>query len=549
MKRKLIIGLSLVGFIITLCGAFLTWSLREVYIGDKIKDEQQSIMNSYSGVLFLIKDSQTELYKREAGYSNDEHLLDDDILQAAKRLSLIMDRYASISSLAACTHCHSLEKRGDGEKNTLEKTDYHLKELHNIYDRIILYEREIDNVVVLGHTASARSLLKRVAKDGEEIVDHIETVKNKMEKMNNTMEAFQYTLIKRSIYSTVIAIIISIVLCFTIVILMIRSITEPFNALIHGIERVTSGDYDSRVNIVSNDEIGFLAKTFNTMTDSLSKVTMQKDMLLGELKGLNASLEQRVEEATEELKVAHEEVLRSETLSAVGTFAAGVAHELATPIASIMNYFQMVKERIPEQDKLAEDVQIIERELRRCSTILREMLDFARAPEQEKVSTDINAIIRDLLSLIRYQPGYKKTIVVKEALDPGIPLIPAVPGQLRQVLINIILNAMQSMPGGGALNVSTSLSADSARVLVSISDTGHGIPEGEIKKIFQPFYTGKKSGTGLGLSISYGIIIAHGGDMDIRSETGKGTSFFIYLPVSGEVHPDSKTTEHTTSVT
>lgn len=540
MKKKLILGLGLVTVIFIISGAFVIRSLTEVYFGDRLKDEQAKILSRYDRILYHLKDTQAELYGHQAGYNRDNGLLDDDVLQAKELLSLIMQGYTTYSSQKACNYCHSLEKTGARSKE-FGRIHHHKEKLRNIHDRITAYEEKIKRIVASGRGEGTHALVKEVTRDGDEIIGIIYKVRSAMTRMDERLEEFLLALVKRSLNLIVLAIVVSIILSFVIVVLMIRSVTGPVNALVHGIERVSSGDFSSRVSIQTDDEIGFIAKTFNTMTDSLSKLTMQKEALLGELTDLNANLEQRVEEATERLEIAHEKVLRSETLSAVGTFAAGVAHELATPIASVMNYFQMVKERIPEQDKLAEDVQIIERELRRCSTILRGMLDFARAPEQERVPTDINAIIRDLLALVRYQPGYKKTITVKEALDPTMPMIPAVPGQLRQVFINIILNALQSMPEGGGLNVSTSLSADNAKAVVSISDTGHGIPEGEIEKILQPFYTGKKSGTGLGLSISYGIIKAHGGDMDIRSEPGKGTSFFISLPVSGEVLRDSET--------
>ena len=540
MKKKLVLGLGLVTLILITSGAFIIWNLSEVYFGDKLKDEQEKILNSYDRILYHMKDTQADLYAHEAGYNRDRSLLDDDLLQARKLVSLIMQGYMFYSSQKACDYCHSLEKTGGGNK-VFGKFRYHEKKLSDIHDRIAAYDEQIRTVIASERGEAARALVRKVIRDGEEIITLIHEVRSTMVKMDERLEQFHLTLVRRSLYLIVIAIAVSIMLSSVIVILMIRSLTGPVNTLVRGIEKVSSGDFSSRVSVKANDEIGFIAHAFNTMTERLSKVTMQKEMLLEELRDLNASLEQRVEKATEELKIAHEEVLRSETLSAVGTFAAGVAHELATPIASIMNYFQMVKDRIPKQDTLAEDVQIIEKELRRCNTILRGMLDFARAPEQEKVSTDINAIIRDLLALIRYQPAYKKTIVIKKTLDPGVPLITAVPGQLRQVFINIILNALQSMPEGGGLDVSTSLSADSAKAVVSISDTGHGIPADEIKKIFQPFYTGKKSGTGLGLSISYGIIKAHGGDMDIKSEPGKGTSFFICLPVSGNIHRSSET--------
>ena len=131
--------------------------------------------------------------------------------------------------------------------------------------------------------------------------------------------------------------------------------------------------------------------------------------------------------ATEELKLTHDKLLRNETLSVVGTFASGVAHELATPISSVMSYFQILKKRMPDKGPLAEDLGIIEGELQRCRTILRGMLDFARAPEREKVLADVNAIIRDLLMLFRYQKECRN-VAIREELDPDVPRIMAIPG-------------------------------------------------------------------------------------------------------------------------
>jgi len=267
------------------------------------------------------------------------------------------------------------------------------------------------------------------------------------------------------------------------------------------------------------------------MTDNMNTMTRQKEILMNEIKELKTELERRDLEATEELKITHEKMLRNETLSVAGTFASGVAHELATPLASILSYLQMVKGKVPLQDQLKGDIDLIERELQRCKGILRGMLDFARAPEQEKMLTNVNNILRDLLALIGYQAEYKN-IVIKEDLNPAVPSIMAVPGQLRQVFMNVIINALQSMSESGELNVSTAFNANSQRIVVAVKDTGHGIPEEEINKIFQPFYTSKKTGTGLGLSISYGIIKGHGGDIEVKSDYEKGTTFFIYLPVS-----------------
>ncbi len=161
------------------------------------------------------------------------------------------------------------------------------------------------------------------------------------------------------------------------------------------------------------------------------------------------------------------------------------------------------------------------------------MLDFARAPEQEKTLTNINDILRDILLLVSYQPEYKN-IVIKEDLNPAVPGIMAVHGQLKQVFMNVIINALQSMPEGGELIISTALNGDRKKIIVTVKDTGHGITEEEMSRIFQPFYTSKKTGTGLGLSISYGIIKGHGGEIEVKSDLEKGTAFLIYLPVEGE---------------
>jgi two-component system NtrC family sensor kinase len=261
-----------------------------------------------------------------------------------------------------------------------------------------------------------------------------------------------------------------------------------------------------------------------------------------DLQELNSDLELRIREAKEELRVTHEHMLRNETLSVVGTFASGVAHELSTPLSSIISYFEMIRGGLAAHTRLAEDVDIIESELHRCRNILRDMLNFARPPEKDKIVTDVNSIILDLLALVRYQTEYKK-VSITEHLDPGLPGIMAVPGQLKQVFMNIIVNALQSMPEGGELTVSTAAAQDGENITVSVLDTGCGIPEAEMNKIFHPFYTSKKAGTGLGLSISYGIIKAHGGDIEVRSEPGKGTIFSIYLPAATAVQHDTLAAE------
>lgn len=498
-------------------------NLNTIIFNQNLKDEQEKIISGYNDILYNVKGAQAELYRHQAGFTMDIDSLAEYVLHLEDQLSLIKKDYAVYAGSTVCNNCHSARQKF----NTLEDTFGHLK------SHINAYKEKISLIITMKDKQRVYSLEKEASEDGNEITNIVNDIRHSTLKMNERMEKLIITSAHHSRQSIVIVLITSILLATIVVVIAIRSITGPVDMLVRGIEKVSSGEYDSKVNITSADEIGFLAKTFNTMTDNLNIMTHQRELLMNELKELNTDLERRVREATEELKITHENMLRSETLSVVGTFASGVAHELATPLASILSYLQMVKERIPREDQLKGDINLIERELQRCRNILRGMLDFARAPEQEKMLTNINNILTDLLALIKYQAEYKN-IVIKEELNSAIPSIMAVPGQLKQVFMNVIINALQSMPEGGELNVSTVLNENPQKIVVTVKDTGHGIPEEEINRIFQPFYTSKKTGTGLGLSISYGIIKGHGGDIEAKSNYEKGMTFFIYLPVIGE---------------
>ena len=528
MKKKLIIGLGLVTCIFILSGIIIAANLSELRLITDLTDRQQKMVKSYDRMLYLISDDQSDLYALEAGYKRDLDKIHGNIRETRLLLSSLREGYAAYSSETACRNCHSrINPAGFAE--TPERIQHHEKTLEDISARIEGYDEKISRIVASGDAGSNRPLVKAAAADSEEIEGLIEKIKDAMDRMNERMEKLELAEVTRSNYTIVFAIALSILLSAAIVILMTRSITGPMDKLVHGIEKISSGDYNPKVSIYSNDEFGFLARTFNRMTDNLSEMTMQRETLLNKLTDLNNNLEQRVREATEELRAAQEMLLRNQTLSAVGTLASGVAHELATPISTIISYFGMIKGRLSAQD--AEDADIIESELRRCRNILGGMLNFAREPEQDKSLTDVNAIIRDLLTLIKYQTEYRKVSITAD-LDSGLPDIMAVPGHLRQVFMNILLNALQSVSGTGEISVSTSTAGDGRHIVVGISDTGCGIPESEINKIFNPFYTTKESGTGLGLSISYGIIKSHGGEIEVQSEQGKGTTFNILLPVT-----------------
>jgi two-component system NtrC family sensor kinase len=522
MKKKLIAGFAIMSLIFIASGLFILWNLNAINLNQDLQDEQERIIGRYDNILYNLRSAQAQIYRRQAGFSRDIDSLTVYIINAENLLSVIKNDYVEYKVNDLCNNCHMAQKAFNNVNDTFKDLNSHIDSYE---EKISLMLTSKDNRVYF--------LEKEAVEDGIKIIDIVTDLRHAALMMHDKMKELIIASERRSRQSIFIAIMVNFLLAVIVGVITIRSITGPINMLVTGIKNVSSGDYNSKVNISSVDEIGFLAKTFNAMTDNLNIINRHRDLLVNELNELNTDLKLRVQESIEDLRITNEKLLRNYSLSTVGTFASGVAHELATPLASILSYFQIVKGKISGDDQVKEDFNIIEGELRRCRDILRGMLDFARAPEQERKLTSINNILRDLLLLVSYQPEYKN-IVKKEELDPAVPSIKAVQGQLKQVFMNIIINALQSMPEGGELIVSTALNGDPKKIIVTVKDTGHGITEEEMSRIFQPFYTSKKTGTGLGLSISYGIIKGHGGEIEVKSDLEKGTAFLIYLPVEGE---------------
>ncbi|MFA4915777.1 MAG: PAS domain S-box protein [Syntrophales bacterium] len=231
-----------------------------------------------------------------------------------------------------------------------------------------------------------------------------------------------------------------------------------------------------------------------------------------------------------ELHRTQQALLQSEKLAAMGRLTSQVAHELNNPIYGIMNTLELLKTEIPPESKRRKILELSLSETQRLSEMLRNMLSFSKPEEEKRMSVKINDIIEGILMMMEKQMR-EMNVKVETSLDSEIPEVMASTNQMRQVFINIIKNAMEGMPKGGILTVSTLRAKDS--VLIKIGDTGMGIPE-EIKdKIFEAFFTTKQKvkGVGLGLSVCYGIIKDHGGEIKVDSDVGKGTTFIITLPV------------------
>ena len=236
-----------------------------------------------------------------------------------------------------------------------------------------------------------------------------------------------------------------------------------------------------------------------------------------------------------------EQLLQSEKLAAMGKLTSQIAHELNNPLYGIMNTLELLKTEIPSQSKRRKILDMALSETVRLTDLLRKMLSFSRPDEEAKQPADINTILDEILLLVKKQLQ-ENSIRISSSLSGDLGMVYASKNQLRQVFLNMISNAGDAMPDGGTLTVKT-MRKDS-NIHIEISDTGTGIREENIHKIFETFFTTKSSvkGVGLGLSLCYGFIKEHGGDILVSSEWGSGTTFTIILPTYKEV------TDHETGI-
>ncbi|MCZ7583189.1 MAG: ATP-binding protein [Deltaproteobacteria bacterium] len=321
-----------------------------------------------------------------------------------------------------------------------------------------------------------------------------------------------------------------------------KQIVAPVLQLEQATRAISSGEYPERLPLETEDEIGDLARSFNQMVDVLKRVTGERERLLAETQNFNVALERRIEQVKRELKAAEDQLIRTEKLSAMGTLAAGVSHEISNPIHVIQGICSLILQDLEEGSQLTGDLQMIEREAARCQKIVNSLLDFARHHEPERRPTQVNRLVDESLDLIRAQKWSKKIELEKDLAE--LPEISVDGNRIKQVLINLLINAGQAMPNGGKLTVRTDLTPTGMDHLVRlrVCDTGAGIPKDIQPRIFDPFFTTKKGqeGTGLGLAISYRIVEEHGGTITVESEPGKGTCFTIVLPRSGGNGPAMK---------
>ncbi|MBF0329391.1 MAG: HAMP domain-containing protein [Nitrospirae bacterium] len=313
-----------------------------------------------------------------------------------------------------------------------------------------------------------------------------------------------------------------------LVLILYKVVTKPISMLAEGMEKLSGGNMDYRIEMKNDDEIGSLANSFNNMAEELRLYKMK-------MENWTKRLEEEVQKNTAERLKAHDSLLNAEKLASLGRMSAGVAHELNSPLTGIVTFAHLMLRRIPPENKQdIEDMNIIIDQAERCSKIVRGLLGFSRKTASEKVAVNVNMLIENTLLIMRNQAKFHN-IVFDMQLGDSLPLLHVDPSQLQQVFVNLLINAADAMEEKGKVTIKSRVYESSAGKFVELefSDTGPGISEEVQKRLFEPFLTTKPvgKGTGLGLAVSYGIIKKHGGQIFAESKQGQGADFFIRLPL------------------
>jgi two-component system NtrC family sensor kinase len=311
-----------------------------------------------------------------------------------------------------------------------------------------------------------------------------------------------------------------------------RVVGEPIKALKSGTERLSQGDLGYQLQVQSHDEVGDLANSFNGMSLQLRSANE-------EIVAWARTLEDRVDQKTRELKRAHDHMLHVEKMASIGKMAAVVAHEINNPLSGILTYAKLLRKWLDrgetEGDKHEEAMQCLELiavESRRCGDLVKNLLTFSRTAPMNVETTDLNAVMDRSVRLVQHQLELNG-VQLQIDLANDLPRVQCDPAQIEQVVLALVMNAIDAMPRGGNLWLRTRMNESRDEVEIQVRDDGIGIPADILPQLFEPFLTTKESGhgVGLGLAISRGIIERHNGHIEVQSEAGKGTTFTITLPL------------------
>jgi len=312
-----------------------------------------------------------------------------------------------------------------------------------------------------------------------------------------------------------------------------RFLGRPIEQLIEGTKAVSQMELDKPLDITgSSEELDELAHSFDVMRDRLRAA-------LAEINQFTQNLETKVDERTQQLKTAQKKLLQSDRMASLGQLSASVAHEINNPISGVLN-LSMLMQRMLKDDGIPPNrieefrkyLLQVTNETTRVGRIVSDLLAFSRRSKPQRAPADLNRIVKMTLSLVEHKMKLSN-VAVEASLRENLPAALCDPSQIQQVVLNLVLNAAEATQSKTERRVAVSTAAGDGVVLLNVSDNGEGIPPENLAKIFDPFFTTKSDGkgVGLGLAVSYGIVEAHGGDIEVKSKVGEGTTFTVSLPL------------------
>jgi two-component system NtrC family sensor kinase len=493
MKKKIVLGISAFSVLFLFMGLNIVYTIHvgTARLNDLIRLHQVEILREQ--FLIQIKRVQSDLTLRHTQHSRKFEVVLPDV-RAIERL------------IHGCFGCHHSAAVQAG--------------IEDLRDSTRLYKDAVSRVFTIRAGTARMATEEDIAfRAGEALTGKVqEMVALTNAKLNAKTEKVLRD-ITRSKNVLYLLLAMGPLLSLVLATVFIRGFTTPVNRLLEATRSLKSGNLDHKVEGLDG-EFAELASSFNEMSRSIKEQMLRM-----------REAERTLEKANQELKVAQEQMVRAETMAALGTLSSGISHELSTPLSVILNMTHLMKQEVKDDPALLKDMEIVEYEANQAIKVTRSLLGFARSTKSRKECVDVNRVLGDIFKILEFQPA-SKSVKLKKGLAPDLPLIRADSGQIRQLFLNIILNALQAMPDGGELDISTGrwISGSAEGVEITIRDTGTGIPKADLKDIFKPYFTTKEEGTGLGLAISYGIIKGHDGDIEVESEVGQGTTFRIFLP-------------------
>jgi len=383
------------------------------------------------------------------------------------------------------------------------------KPLYSLHD-----ERAVDALLL--ETIKRPQARTQIAPQGQQLFSYAPVMKERQVKGAARL-AFslgsEYALLARSRTLFIGYFILDFILLLGLGAFMLRRIVVvPLERLLKATERVIAGDYSHQVHLPGSAEIAGLADSFNLMQTTLRE---RRDEVDSHLKALQA---------------ARLETLRSEKMASVGLLAAGMAHEIGTPLAGIIGYSGILSEELASDPEKSDYLRRITADAGRIDRLVRDLLNYARPVKPEIERIDVWEFLEDLMAMLERQ-GLFRRIDIGFKTDEGLATLYLDRHQLLQVMMNLVINARDALPDGGAIEI-TARAGEGETVIISVRDNGAGIAPENLEKIFDPFYTTKApgSGTGLGLAISARLAESFGGKLQVSSELGKGTTFSLILP-------------------